>query len=375
MKNVFDKIMFGLLSLILFSCSQDDAVMNGHIVGTNELESEFITLNSGVQVEKKGDNYIFGGDMVLSDEQLKNLDETGSIVGNVTGALARDLSINPLTNMPLNKSKLISTRNFGVYPTSYNLWAMVRFTYDSNLTSMQKACIKAALLDLQSKTNVRFYNSTGQSQHDNVYNIDYPYVNFIYKEGDTSESKIGRVGGRQDIELADFAFEYALYRGDYGIIEHEICHALGMMHEQQRPDRDDYVTINWNNLTSKGRSNFSKVTTNYMYRGSYDYNSLMGYSSKTSSKSMVNDTSVSMYTKKDGSLISQGNTVSDQDRMWINYLYLPYVARSDTYRELDAVVYDGNNNRLTEQERLQLQAQLNNGNPNPPANGRIENNF
>lgn len=29
MKNVFDKIMFVLLSLILFSCSQDDAVMNG----------------------------------------------------------------------------------------------------------------------------------------------------------------------------------------------------------------------------------------------------------------------------------------------------------------------------------------------------------
>ena len=56
-------------------------------------------------------------------------------------------------------------------------------------------------------------------------------------------------------------------------------------------------------------------------------------------------------------------------------LHLPYVARSDTYRELDKVVYDGNNKRLTEQERLQLQAQLNNGNPNPPANGRIENNF
>lgn len=152
MKNVFDKIMFVLLSLILFSCSQDDAVMNDHIVGTNESESEFLTLNSGVQVEKKGDNYIFGGDIILSDEQLNNLNETGSIVGKVTEPLARDLSVNPLTNMPLNISKLISTRNLGVHPTAYNLWAMVRFTYDSNLNSKQKACIKAALLDPQSHT-------------------------------------------------------------------------------------------------------------------------------------------------------------------------------------------------------------------------------
>ena len=251
---------------------------------------------------------------------------------------------------------------------------MVRFTYDSNLTTFQKNCIKEALLDLQSKTNLRFYNSTGQSQHDDVYNIDYPYVNFIYKAGDTSESYIGRIGGRQDIELADFAFDYASW-GDYSVIEHEICHAVGMMHEQNRPDRDGYVTINWSNLTSKGSANFTKVTTNYMCRGAYDFNSLMGYSSYTSSTSMVNDTSKPMYTKKDGSSLTQGRTVSDLDRMWINYLYLPYVARSDTYRELDTVVYDGNNNKLTEQQRLQLQAQLNNGNPTPPSTGRIPNDF
>jgi hypothetical protein len=82
-----------------------------------------------------------------------------------------------------------------------------------------------------------------------------------------------------------------------------------------------------------------------------------------------------MYTKKDGSYISQGRDLSDKDRLWLNYYYLPFVARSDTYLELDSVVYDGNNTRLTEQQRLQIQAQLNNGNPTPPAGGRIINNF
>ena len=36
-------------------------------------------------------------------------------------------------------------------------------------------------------------------------------------------------------------------------------------------------------------------------------------------------------------------------------------------------MYDGNNNRLTQAQILQIQAQLNNGNPTPPANGRIKN--
>lgn len=67
--------------------------------------------------------------------------------------------------------------------------------------------------------------------------------------------------------------------------------------------------------------------------------------------------------------------MSDLDRRFPNTFYLPYTARSDVYRELDDVVYDQYNNKLTEQERLQLQAQLNNGNPNPPAGGRIPNEF
>lgn len=367
--SILTVLSFGLL---LFSCSKNEE-------GLTESKSttyspELVTLNSGIIVEKRGDNFIWEGDIMLSQTQLEVLNDSGTIFIGVPEKPEPITEMNPITNLPFNATVEGSakTKSLGINPTAYNLWAMVRFTYNVNLTSYMKSCIKTALLNIESKTNVRFYNATGLPTVDPTYGIAYPYVDFVSTGNqDVSSSYVGRIGGRQQISLANFAF----YSWNTSVIEHEICHALGMLHEQCRKDRDNYVTINTSNLTSSGSSQFTKRTTNYYMIGAYDFNSLMGYSSYTSSTSVVKNTSLPMYTKKDGSSISQGNTVSDLDRKWLNTLYLPYVARSDVYRELAEVVYKPDNTIMTASERLSLQAQLNNGNPNPPASGRIPNDF
>ena len=34
------------------------------------------------------------------------------------------------------------------------------------------------------------------------------------------------------------------------LIQHETMHALGFWHEHQRPDRNNYIKIYWNNIIS-----------------------------------------------------------------------------------------------------------------------------
>jgi hypothetical protein len=349
-----------LLAVLFFlSCAKDK------ISDQDNQKDGPITLKSGVVVEKKGADYFWEGDIRLTKEQYKNLDAYGQLLPKKPDYVGAEKNAHPAFNVPFEntiKGRAIP-RAFSIYPTAYNLWAMVRIIYGSNLTLSEKQKIQSALLEMQSNTNVRFYNATCEPLVDPTYGFTYPNIEFWSTDGaDVSNSYLGRVGGVQRINLADFAF----YSWDNSVIIHEICHALGLRHEHTRIDRDSYVTVNTSNLTSSGLAQFNKPSTNYYQTGVYDYTSVMGYSSFTSSTSVVNNTNDPMYTKTDGSYIYQGSFLSGSDRSWINYFYLPYMARTDVYAELAPVVYKSDNTVMTASERLDLQAYLNNGNPYPP---------
>ena len=66
-------------------------------------------------------------------------------------------------------------------------------------------------------------------------------------------------------------------------ILHELGHSIGFWHEQNRPDRDEFITVLTENIPNTLLSNFDKKLEeeiNSLGVG-YDYNSIMHYNNDT----------------------------------------------------------------------------------------------
>ena len=65
---------------------------------------------------------------------------------------------------------------------------------------------------------------------------------------------------------------------NYGLAMHEVFHVLGAIHTQNRPDRDNFVEINWDNINKAAAHSFyRKVGDVSPSDGEYDYKSAMHY--------------------------------------------------------------------------------------------------
>lgn len=72
----------------------------------------------------------------------------------------------------------------------------------------------------------------------------------------------------------------------HGVAIHELMHAIGFYHQHSAPDRDDFVEIVWDNIADGRENNFNKYNESYVsqFNVTYDYDSVMHYSSKAFSK-------------------------------------------------------------------------------------------
>jgi hypothetical protein len=150
----------------------------------------------------------------------------------------------------------------------------------------------------QKMTGIRFIPRTNEAD----------YVNFFNGEG--CYSALGKVGGKQDISIL---------WSDKGVcpvgaVIHEIGHTVGLAHEQSRFDRDDYVTIHFENIDADKVSQFDK--TNFQAIGEYDITSIMQYDSTAFS----NNGKPSMTDKSDN-VIPRTEVLSAKDVAGVLELY------------------------------------------------------
>ncbi|XP_074649329.1 hatching enzyme 1.2-like [Tubulanus polymorphus] len=135
--------------------------------------------------------------------------------------------------------------------------------YDVSLvgkTAQKK--IRASLKSLEARLQsncIQFKERTNEANYIRIINARGCY------------SKVGMTGGMQDMSLDQRAGCL-----NEGIIQHEFLHALGFIHEQSRSDRDEYITINWENIHPTMINNFNRDNTNNLDLP-YTYGSLMHY--------------------------------------------------------------------------------------------------
>ncbi|KAL3876057.1 hypothetical protein ACJMK2_033942 [Sinanodonta woodiana] len=128
-------------------------------------------------------------------------------------------------------------------------------------------------------------------------------------------SAVGRRGGNQTVSVGDGC-------NKKGIIMHELMHALGFWHEHNRPDRDNYINILWNNIIPEHTQDFDLTNKSQTLDSPYDYLSIMHYKANTFSKDPATlDTITPKNILVDKQSLGQREYLSDNDKVRIRRLY------------------------------------------------------
>ncbi|KAK7086372.1 hypothetical protein SK128_012174 [Halocaridina rubra] len=155
----------------------------------------------------------------------------------------------------------------GILDPSYR-WpnGVVSYEFSSQYSASQMTTVRDSMDEYETLTSncITFVERTSESD----------YIYFTQDDNQGCYSYVGRIGGRQTINYPQWCLD------THGSTLHEMLHALGFYHEQSRFDRDDYVTIMWQNIQSGAENNFNKYDSSVIggFGESYDYGSVMHYS-------------------------------------------------------------------------------------------------
>ncbi len=149
----------------------------------------------------------------------------------------------------------------------------IPFVITNTFTQAEIDNINEAIKTLNEKTNLFLFPRTNEQD----------FVVFERVRSEHSSSPVGRQGTKwyEKIPLyPESTHPQTISLGDnmrrVRVIMHEILHSAGLYHEQSRSDRDNYITIFWENIESGQAHNF-EIQNDATTIGEYNYCSIMHY--------------------------------------------------------------------------------------------------
>ncbi|XP_061398645.1 hatching enzyme 1.2-like [Musca vetustissima] len=181
--------------------------------------------------------------------------------------------------------------------------AVVPYEIRGNFNGQDMAIIEHAIAEYHRRTCIRFVPRTSEQD----------YISIV--SGNSGcWSSVGRVGGKQEVNLQSPG---CLTKP--GTAMHELMHALGFLHEQNREERDAFVSIQFQNIQPSAKSNFDRASHTMAFGVPYDYGSVMHYSS-TAFSTNGQPTIIAMQPMGDARM-GQRDGFSDKDIEKLNRMY------------------------------------------------------
>ncbi|EGU82890.1 hypothetical protein HZS61_008446 [Fusarium oxysporum f. sp. conglutinans] len=165
---------------------------------------------------------------------------------------------------------------------AYQLWDSAEIPYIlQSLPHDLSESIRSAMREWEQSTCIRFLPKTTQSA----------WANFKKYDDGCFARGLGSPGSGERIVNHDYpnAWERIVSFGTYkacleaGTPAHELGHLIGLTHEHQRPDRDQYIRILTDRIEKDSLDQFTIDTTADVHVP-FDYNSVMLYDTKAFAK-------------------------------------------------------------------------------------------